>query len=205
MLDFDMTGLALASFVDGNLQQTIKELPPLRRMETGRAVPLVIAYNKALWALLAVLEGRLDQAEKLARESLAHPSNVEGAFLGHWACALMHIGRNDLSAAAQQIATALTAVRLAGAGYLTRALPVAAFILASRGRPEWATQILSLAQNHPASQIGWSANWQPGADLRPRLEEELGQEAFQTAWAAGKSLDLVEAAARVVGDLTNGT
>jgi hypothetical protein len=90
-------------------------------------------------------------------------------------------------------------------GVVTRLLPVAALFLARRGQPTRAVQILSLATNHPASQIGWLRHWSIGAKLRSELEQSLGNVVFQEQWDQGMSLDLAETIKRFVTELSGET
>ena len=87
-------------------------------------------------------------------------------------------------------------------GLMTRSLPVAAVILNKRDQPTRAAQVLSLATNHPASQIGWMRHWSSAANMCSELEQTLGQKAFKEAWDQGKSLDLVETVIQLASELS---
>jgi hypothetical protein len=69
-------------------------------------------------------------------------------------------------------------------------LPPAAIILAHDGWKARAVELLSLAMNHPLSSTGWIEQWSPIEELRLELENQLGREAYNSAWKRGQSLDL---------------
>ena len=85
---------------------------------------------------------------------------------------------------------------------MTRSLPVAALILFRRDQPIRAAQILSLATNHPASQIGWMCHWSSAENLLSELEQCLGKVDFQEQWNLGKALDLAETINQLASELS---
>jgi hypothetical protein len=71
-------------------------------------------------------------------------------------------------------------------------LPVAAIVLAHKEQAVRSVEALSLAFAHPYSTTGWMKHWPLLEELRARLEEELGNERYQTAWNRGQGLALEE-------------
>jgi hypothetical protein len=200
---FTSNYLALTGFLRGDLDQMKKYLPPQEHMIIGKVSPLTIAFTSATRALLAAVNGDLDIAEQLARRSLDFPSNFIVIFPAHWALAMVYLDRGNLAEASQQLSIAYRLPRIkAYPGVMTRSLPVAALILAHSNQPKRAAQILSLAYNHPASQIGWQRLWKTGAGLRTELEQTLGAAAFEDAWVQGKSLDLAETFTGLASELS---
>jgi predicted ATPase/DNA-binding CsgD family transcriptional regulator len=183
--------LALAGFLRGDLEQMKKHLPSQKHMVSGKVHPITMAYTSATRALQEAVSGNLDTAVQLARSSLNVVGNNNPIFLAHWALAMVSLDQGNLSDAGQQLSSAYK-LSSRFPGVLTRSLPVAALVLAKNDRPERAIQVLSLAQNHPASQIGWLRHWPSGEGLRAELEGTLGKAAFQKAWEQGKELDLAE-------------
>lgn len=190
---FPSNYLALAGFLRGDLDQMKRYLSLQEDVAIGKSTTFNISHILATRALLATVNGDLDIAEGLAHRSLNFPSNVEGKMMGHWALAMVSMDRGDLAKACQQL-TAVYGIpnTTAYPGLMTWSLPVAALALARGGRFERAAQILSLALNHPASQVGWLENWSSGNALSAELEQILDSAAFKAAWEEGKSLDLAE-------------
>ncbi len=72
----------------------------------------------------------------------------------------------------------------------TWCLPLSAVLLARRGTPARAAQLLGLAFSYPHSGTGWMKHWPLLTQLSEQLQATLGEAAFQAAWAQGAALDL---------------
>jgi predicted ATPase/DNA-binding SARP family transcriptional activator len=185
--------LAYDGFLRGDLGQMKRYLSPQDNMVIGKVNPISIGKNLSTRALLAAVSGDLETAEQLARRSLEIPSLEEITFGAYWALAMVYLGRDNLAEASKLLSVEYQRSWIRWyPGFMTRSLPVAALIIFRRDRPARATQILSLATNHPASQIGWMCHWSSAANLRSELEQTLGEATFQEEWDRGMSLDLVE-------------
>jgi hypothetical protein len=62
--------------------------------------------------------------------------------------------------------------------------------LAYEGQSERAVEFLGLAFTYPRTVGGWLEQWLLLKRLRKQLRIELGDDGFETAWQAGKSLRL---------------
>lgn len=195
--NFISTNLAFVGFLRGDLDQVKRYLPPQDNMVIGKVIPNSIANYLNTRALLAATSGDLEMSEQLAR-SLDFPD-----LSAHWALAMVYIGRGNLADASQLLSVEYQKPSIKWyPGIMTRSLPVAALILNKRDQPTRAAQVLSLATNHPASQVGWVRLWKSGANLHSELGQTLGEVAFQEAWEQGKSLDLAETVVQLASELS---
>jgi tetratricopeptide (TPR) repeat protein len=200
---FISNSLAFIGFLHGDLDQMKRYLPPQDDMVIGKVPLIIIAYTSATKALGAAVSGDLEMSEKLARRSLEFPSNEGAEILAHWALAMVYIDMDNLDEASHQLSIAYSKFNISlYPGGIIQPLPVAALILARYGRITRAVQVLSLAANHPSSQIGWMDLWSTGANMRSELEQRLGKIVFQEQWDQGKFLDLVETVTGLASELT---
>jgi hypothetical protein len=185
--------LAFTRFLSGDLDQMKKYLPPQEDIVIGKVGTTLIAAALATRALLAAVSGEIDYSDHFARQSLEMPSNTRTELLAYWVLAMVSMERDDLTEARHWLSEYYQQQNINQyPGVVTRLLPVAALYFTKCGQLSRASQILSLAKNHPASQIGWLRHWSSGANLRSELEQRLGRVEFQKQWDQGMSLDLTE-------------
>jgi hypothetical protein len=178
-------------------------LPPREDIVIGKVGTTLIAATLATRALLAIVNGEVEISEKYARQSLETPSNTRTELLAYWALAMVSLERDKPTDASHWLSKYYTQENITlYPGVMTRPLPVAALFLARRGQPSRAAQVLSLATNHPASQIGWLRHWPIGANLHSEIEQTLGEAAFQEEWDQGKLLDFAEAIKQLAVELS---
>jgi predicted ATPase/DNA-binding CsgD family transcriptional regulator len=139
-------------------------------------------------------EGQTLEALHLAEEAIAHakkrgdmPEVVErGQIARGWH--LSSLGKFD--AACLEILDLLSPspefYRLTG--HLTLVIATAARILAHKGKPMMAAQLLGLVYTHPNSPQGYLQRHPQMLHLRDTLEAQLGVEGFDVAWAKGAQL-----------------
>jgi predicted ATPase len=201
-INYTSNYLAFTGFLQGDLDQMKRYLPPQEDIVIGKVTTTLIAATLATRALLAVVSGEIEISEQLARQSLEIPSNTRTELLAYWALAMVSMERDNLAEGSHWLSAYYKQPNLTlYPGVVTRLLPVAALFLARSGQPTRAAQILSLATNHPASQIGWLDHWYIGVNLASELEQRLGKVYFQEQWDLGIGLDLAEAVNLLASEL----
>jgi predicted ATPase/DNA-binding SARP family transcriptional activator len=185
--------LAFTGFLQGDLDQMKRYLPSREDIVIGKVTTTLIAATLAIRALLAIVSGEIEISEQLARQSLELQSNKRTELLAYWALAIVAMDRDNLAEASHWLSAYYQQPNITlYPGVMTRPLPVVALFLARSGQPTRAAQILSLATNHPASQIGWLNHWHIGVNLASELEQRLGKVDFQEQWDLGMGLDLAK-------------
>ena len=82
-----------------------------------------------------------------------------------------------------------------------KAMALAAVLAAKAGNPQRATELLSLAFQHPLSPKGWLIRWPLITRLQDELKAALTPAGFAAAWEHGGNLDLMATAAAVAAEL----
>jgi len=186
------TGLAVVHFLKGELEQALA----MARECLGAALkinfPLARSTAQAAYRLCAsISEGQLLAANG-DDKSLPRPGTSLFVVIVHWANALRACGKDE-EAAWEELKTALQCAHDSGYPALaTWLLPVAAVLLARKGHPRRATELLALASSHPLSTMGWTDHWAALTEVRARLQEALGSDGFAATWRQGAELDLEE-------------
>ena len=73
-------------------------------------------------------------------------------------------------------------------------------VLAQKGQPQRATEILSLYFTHPLRPKGWAEKWSLLSDWQAKLEDTLGTTAYRAALVRGRDLDLIEIAEAILAE-----
>jgi tetratricopeptide (TPR) repeat protein len=163
-----------------------------------------IAYGLAAMCLTTAISGDFQQALHFGKLSLAEHSNKFGLVNGHWAMSIAYIGTGQMALARRHLGTAFEIHEQFGwpkkSSWL---LPPAAVILANDGQETRAVELLSLVFNHPLSPTGWLEQWSVIDELRQELKQQLGQDAYESAWKRGQSLDLETAFSRLQVEISS--
>ena len=69
-------------------------------------------------------------------------------------------------------------------------IPSIAMLVAASGHKERAAECLGLGFTHPMAPIRMFEQWKALTEFRVTLQQELGTEAYNSAWQRGKGLDL---------------
>lgn len=157
---------------------------------------VTLAYYLAINSVITAVEsGNYVGARQDAEKSLAMPNNNGlGIIIAHWGLSIAHCGLENEEAAWRALqATVQHVGDFKSRAILTWLLPLAALLLARQAHKEHAVELLALAATHPLSPTAWQEEWSLLVELRPRLEQELGHEAFRAAWEQGKTLQLEQA------------
>jgi hypothetical protein len=154
---------------------------------------LTQAFGLAVLSVRASLDGDYELGHRLARESQECFTNPMGDFLGHWAMAMAFVGMGETRQAWQQSLTALEICpRWGWHVKMTWILPLVGIILARKGQPERAVEMLGLYFNHPMRPTGWAEKWPLLSEWQARLQENLGANSYQAAWERGRDLVLMK-------------
>ena len=180
-------GLSLASFHSGDFAQARTLAEQAYQLGVDTNLILMQAWASSLLAWIACVDGTYDEAERmLARIPLLQRLEVEVSVkIGY---AMAATGKGDYTRARQEFGS--VPLPALGTGGRTWMLPVAALILAHEGRAEDAIELLGLAFAHERSPVGWYENWPLLTQLRDDLRAELGEAAYEAAFARGAGLDL---------------
>ncbi|MDX1993999.1 MAG: LuxR C-terminal-related transcriptional regulator [bacterium] len=146
------------------------------------------AFVLAALGILAGIDEDYARCQQLSEASQAQllGSNISGLF-AYLGLAIANCGFEDYAAAHRNIHIALQQMaELRIPAFILLCLPVTAVVLAYEAEPEEATELYSLAFNHPTSTIGWMESWPLLRRLREDLLTELGEEDFFAAWERGK-------------------
>ena len=159
------------------------------------------AWDRLVW--IAFLKQDYARAEQLHKENVSFlelPLWPQWPLAyGDWRGSLIACGLERFDDAREQIQRALRywAVESSELGKIIQCLPVYAAILANDGSHVRAAELLALAFNHPTNADDWMAKWPLLINLRDNLYHQLGEEAYESAWKRGASLEL----SAVVADL----
>jgi predicted ATPase len=161
--------------------------------EVGRSRPFPVL--RSLEAVLASFRGDAVAALDLAGRGLRSEWDQADAIdlIARWGRALAYAEVGDGASARASIQGMARDAERFGPAAGTWTLPIAAVLCAAEGDHERATELLALAQTHPASPVGWQRAWAPAAGLRSTLEAALGAAAFRRAWRRGADADATAA------------
>jgi tetratricopeptide (TPR) repeat protein len=164
------------------------------------------------WALtrsgiLADIKGDDAEAHRLAQDAFAltegtYGMNTYDKFLVEQFLAWTYCVRGEFTSAARHLASCLQGmVKRREMAHLIYSLPAAMWVLAARGQPVQAVELLGLAVHTRAGEI---QRW----DVRPHwkslladLEAELGSEVYQAAFERGKGLNLETVVTDLIAEL----
>jgi tetratricopeptide (TPR) repeat protein len=118
--------------------------------------------------------------------------------------ALCSIGLNDFATARQHVSNALDIeYSFIGARHIINFLPQFAFLYHNDNQSDKAVALLGLTYSHPTGITMWMEKWDLLTQLQADLKNELGEEAFNTAWERGKSLDLETVVQKLILEFGN--
>jgi hypothetical protein len=196
------TGLAVVHFLQGELEQAQAMAQACLQAALKINFPLAKSSAEAAYRLCASLADGHGLPAAAADASLPRPGTALFMVVSHWASALRACG-DDESVAWREMQAALECARDAGYPAMTTwLLPVAALLLAHKGHPQRATELLALAATHPLGAMGWTEHWAPLRDVHACLGEELGDDRFTAAWRRGETADLEQVVGALLADET---
>jgi tetratricopeptide (TPR) repeat protein len=187
---------AVSAFVDVGLSgDALRAIEDSARGRGDSYLVSIIAGNRCF---AAMTDGRWDDAERQARESIALSASFGGAFNAfdqtNHAHALLRLGRID---EASEVARDVVASSLDSSDDLAVKLPllvVAARLLLELGDPETAATLLG-TETAIAQSTGWvleGADLELAGEVRATLAAALGQ-AFSPSFDRGAALSMTEA------------
>jgi predicted ATPase/pimeloyl-ACP methyl ester carboxylesterase/DNA-binding SARP family transcriptional activator/tRNA A-37 threonylcarbamoyl transferase component Bud32 len=184
--------LALLHFLKGDMTTADLVLTEAIDLANRLSFSITIAFAYGVRALLDSVAGNYASAHRFGVDSVAISVNHGlGLMVANWALATAYVGQQQHAPAWQHARSVMAQVQQEGfVASHTWLLPVTAVLLAHSGAKEQAVEMLALAHTHPLSPTGWLAHWSLVAELRDGLEQELGTERYQAAWARGQRLDL---------------
>ncbi len=152
-------------------------------------------------ALIKIMEENYNKASQLCEESrpfqITNPAYLSAV---DYLRAIAACGMEDYATARQSNMASLEfPITCNSQAAMTWRLPVAAIVTGHEGDKKRATELLSLAYNHPKSAIGW-LNIPLITRFRADLESELGEDDFNAAWERGKALDLEAAVEELLAE-----
>jgi hypothetical protein len=114
-----------------------------------------------------------------------------------WTLAVVHCGLLNHERAWHHLAASHQAVQVPSS--IPRMLVVAAVLLGQAGNYAEATRLLGSVMHDRHSAHGWMAQWRPLADLRAKLQAQLGPASYQEALDLGAKLDAERLADELLG------
>jgi len=154
--------------------------------------------------LIACMDEDYQTAGQFFQQAVSAKGNMWIVALATWGLSLASCGLRDYAAAEEYLSKVFDFLaKIHGAAGIIAYLAVGAIILAHRGNPVKAVELLGLAFTHPIRASGWMEKWGLLTRLRAELEASLGSEAYAAAWERGKRRDLNAAAADVQAHLGN--
>ena len=149
-----------------------------------------MGWAQATLGLLACVKEDYLRGVRLCQQGADAGWLPETGDLAAFGLSIASCGLEDYEAASVQITKAsYFLTKMLGQVGIIACLPVAATILANRGQPIRAVELLALAFTHPVRASGWMEQWPLLDRLRTELEETLGAEAYSAAWEHGRLLD----------------
>ena len=153
-------------------------------------------------AMLACIKGDYLSAQQL----IEHRNRIlKETAIGRpaWVLAIVACGLADYQAARRHLHTFLEwAFDRQVFARLMTAFPIAAIIRGNKGDQQGAAELLGLSFTHPMSATGWMAHWDLLTEFRADLENDLGADAYHTAWERGATLDLETVIAELLEEFT---
>lgn len=164
------------------------------------------AFGLTLSGTLAGVTNDYDECARLSEAGLMiaeaqSPQDPITLIFGYFGLAVADCGRGHYGPAQESIQSAMTlAKQLRTPSFTLIFVPVAAYIKAQQTEFDAATRLLSFATNHPSGTPAWLANWSLLAHLQSNLQDQLGDDAFQTLWTEGQNQSLEE----IIDELSEG-
>jgi tetratricopeptide (TPR) repeat protein len=149
------------------------------------------AFSLAVLSIWAGLTGQADSGKKWAEESNSiTENNMMGLVLTPWGLSINYIRLGHWQEASQTLAVAFKqAEDQQLQAPLVWLMAMAALIAVEKGELETAVRFLSISKNHPFNATGWMAQWPRLAELETELKQQVGEEAYETAWAEGMACE----------------
>jgi predicted ATPase/DNA-binding CsgD family transcriptional regulator len=153
--------------------------------------------------LLACMDENYQEAKHLFQQAVPARWTMWTADLANWGLSMASCGLGDYEAARQYLSKVFGFLaKIHGRVGIVQYVAVAAIILAHRGNPARAVELLALAFTHPVGASGWMEKWPLLTRLRAHLERTLGAETYAAAWERGARLDLETTAAELQARFT---
>jgi predicted ATPase len=149
------------------------------------------AFSLAVLSIWAGLTGQADSGKKWAEESNSiTENNMMGLVLTPWGLSINYARLGRWQEASQTLAVAFKqAEDQQFPAALIWLMGTAALIAVEKGELETAVRFLSISKNHPFNATGWMAQWPRLAGLETELKQQVGEEAYETAWAEGMACE----------------
>jgi hypothetical protein len=204
-----LTETAAIAMDDGDLETATCLMNESLAINREVGEPSYLGWALARAGILAEINGDDAEAHRLAQEAFAnteHNYSLDSVnnYLVQQFLAWTYCVRGEFTIAAAHLASCLQGMReRRETANLVYSLPAIIWVLAARGQPERAIELLGLAVHTHAEAIQrWDVRrrWRL---LRADLEAQLGSEVYQAALERGKSLDLEAAAAALIAELAD--
>lgn len=153
--------------------------------------------------LLACMDENYQEAKHLFQQAIPARWTMWTADLANWGLSMASCGLGDDEAAKEYLSKVFDFLaKIHGRVGIIQYVAVAAIILAHRGNPARAVELLALAFTHPVRAAGWMEKWPLITRLRDDLERTLGAAVYLAAWERGTQLDLETTAAELQARFT---
>ena len=184
--------LAGLAFLRGELENARSLTEEVQATVSQYNLNSVIPYVKEH---MGIIHCAYEEYEKVVIFSPELAANFYPPAKFAWARGLVyaHCGLGDFQSAAKELNKALTIAKSVNAiSWQLQSLPAAALIATHEGRLERAVELLALAHHHPAAATGWFVKFPLVTRLQEKLNSDLTQDAYNTAWERGETLDLMD-------------
>lgn len=163
--------------LEGDFERALPIITKACRLATDINYAIAVAFTSGMHALLNSLAGNDSLGRQLALESLAVTGNHGlGMILANWALAVVACNQQTYREARSFAHAALEiAYKSQYAAPMAWLLPLTAVILAGEQQKQRALELLSLAQDHPLSRMGWCSQWPLLAELQQTLKSERNE------------------------------
>lgn len=155
-------------------------------------------------SFIKTFEEHYDEGLALGKQALelaAASGNFASVMHAHNVTGFAMTGKGHYTEAAPLHVTAMgIAMTVRSPAFMILMLPGFAILKAHKGDQEGAVRLLSLALHHPTSPGVWTEKFPTLVKTKQQAREDLSKAAFEAAWEAGKSLDIVTTAQSLVAE-----
>lgn len=193
-----MGWFALLLFLKGDFAEVDAVLEKAQQIAEDTNDPDTKGWNATMRGVMEIMRGNYAKGKELCqfgRKSMTQSPHRQLA--ARWAEAISDYGLGNYPLVLEQMPFLLHRGQEAyihSIPIVTQALIVGVLMLDHLGQKQWAVRILGGIFTHPDNLIGWLKKWPLIADLCQRLEMELGEAAYATAWNEGRGLNLEQSA-----------